>query len=932
MTKTRCSSLIVAFFASALLTSIAAGDDFVRTIWRANTFTASAQESPALAVAPNGDLTVAWSSRRQQQGRYGVYAQRFDSRGVAIGQETCLALWGKSHQTAPDLACDADGGLWAVWQSFRQDGHSSAVIARRFDARMRGADEILVNQDTRGDQSAPSVAVAPDGAALVVWTSTPSPRDATHIRGRLFSPTGQPLCDEFHVTADPTAVESVPSAAATPDGRFWVAYAVASTGGEPLGIRVRAVLRDGPTGTALNVCGAPRLSQVEPAIAATADGFVVTWHDAESDGDAYGVLARRFDAAGQPLGDAFVVNTTARGTQAGAAVAASAKGGFVVAWNSRDGDERGVFAQRFNADGNRVGGEFRLTNATEGDQALTNASGAHRLALRDDGAICAAWSGRADEADKSGVAIASVSPQPRDPALPIGIVAGMTPAAGRSEQAAAQPHEPPTFDPDMVQQRDEGDIAMADFGFTAIVNTGWTPPDPHMAVGPNHVVVMTNGAIAAFNKLGVLQFQDEIEDSFGFWGSVGATGFVFDPEVLYDELSGRFFAMAAEGFEPAGTSHVLIAVSDDSDPNGTWYKYRFSTAALAGDLFDSPNIAVDANVLYVTGDGFGISSNYPVYTFDKASLLAGLPPVVQKSTTLSTSTQSAGMPPVSFDNPPALYMIEHKEAGSNTSVRLIALTNPLTTITFTTFTLTVPAYSPPGDPVQMGTTNRPETFDARFWSVAYRDGYLWATHHINDPVKVRWYQIKMNGWPTSGMNPALVQSGDVVPASGVYGFFSSITADANQNAALCFSRSSSSSFIGMATAFRLATDAAGTFRTPVTQQTSTAAYTFAARWGDYSAIEVDPADGRSFWAHHEYAIGNNWRTWVAHVIPPFSLGDMNCDGAVNGFDVDPYVLALTDPDAYEATYPDCNILLGDINGDGSVNGFDVDGFVGLLGG
>ncbi len=57
---------------------------------------------------------------------------------------------------------------------------------------------------------------------------------------------------------------------------------------------------------------------------------------------------------------------------------------------------------------------------------------------------------------------------------------------------------------------------------------------------------------------------------------------------------------------------------------------------------------------------------------------------------------------------------------------------------------------------------------------------------------------------------------------------------------------------------------------------------------------------------------------------------MNCDGAVNAFDIDPFVLALTDPTAYAAAFPDCDYLLADINGDGAVNASDIDPFVALL--
>ncbi|QOJ15564.1 MAG: hypothetical protein HRU75_13350 [Planctomycetia bacterium] len=62
----------------------------------------------------------------------------------------------------------------------------------------------------------------------------------------------------------------------------------------------------------------------------------------------------------------------------------------------------------------------------------------------------------------------------------------------------------------------------------------------------------------------------------------------------------------------------------------------------------------------------------------------------------------------------------------------------------------------------------------------------------------------------------------------------------------------------------------------------------------------------------------------------FPLGDMNCDGLVNNFDIDAFVLALLDAAAYAAEYPGCNILNGDINGADGLNNFDIDPFVELL--
>ncbi len=57
-------------------------------------------------------------------------------------------------------------------------------------------------------------------------------------------------------------------------------------------------------------------------------------------------------------------------------------------------------------------------------------------------------------------------------------------------------------------------------------------------------------------------------------------------------------------------------------------------------------------------------------------------------------------------------------------------------------------------------------------------------------------------------------------------------------------------------------------------------------------------------------------------------GDLNCDGAVDVFDIDPFVLALTDPAGYAAAYPDCPREHADCNGDGAVDAFDVRGMRG----
>ncbi|QOJ14756.1 MAG: autotransporter-associated beta strand repeat-containing protein [Planctomycetia bacterium] len=72
---------------------------------------------------------------------------------------------------------------------------------------------------------------------------------------------------------------------------------------------------------------------------------------------------------------------------------------------------------------------------------------------------------------------------------------------------------------------------------------------------------------------------------------------------------------------------------------------------------------------------------------------------------------------------------------------------------------------------------------------------------------------------------------------------------------------------------------------------------------------------------------DNRLIYLDYTAGPQVPGDMNCDGAVNNFDIDPFVLALIAPGTYAAEFPQCDPLLGDVNDDGALNNFDIDAFV-----
>jgi hypothetical protein len=71
---------------------------------------------------------------------------------------------------------------------------------------------------------------------------------------------------------------------------------------------------------------------------------------------------------------------------------------------------------------------------------------------------------------------------------------------------------------------------------------------------------------------------------------------------------------------------------------------------------------------------------------------------------------------------------------------------------------------------------------------------------------------------------------------------------------------------------------------------------------------------------------------VTFTVALHATGDMNCDCVVNFDDINPFVLALSDPAAYSAAYPDCDILNADCDHDGDVDFDDMNPFIALLSG
>lgn len=457
-------------------------------------------------------------------------------------------------------------------------------------------------------------------------------------------------------------------------------------------------------------------------------------------------------------------------------------------------------------------------------------------------------------------------------------------------------------------------------GFVGIAQTEWSPPDPSIAVGPDHIVEVVNAAIAFYEKdSGAQIFSTHLgtPGSPGFFEPVGAnSNFVFDPKCFYDHKAERFVVVALE--HNSNDSWIDIAVSDDSDPNGIWYKYRTPSIIQVGSStywVDYPGFGFDDNAWYVTGNLFllnGSGSGFAGQLFrvyNKAPMLNGDPVTFSDlAPDNGASLQVAQM----FGDAPQCYFVSRQNSSA---LRVWTINNPLTSPSWQRVSVTQlsNASGPSQDAPNPG-GGLISTLDGRIMNVHYRDGNLYAAHAIDGAPGItvsRWYHIDMNGWPSSGNNPSLVQQGEITGDSGQHYYFPAIYSDRSDNVGMIMSRSSSSEYASVQVSGRFPTDPLGTMSSPI--QLAIGDRTADGRWGDYLDIAMDPDDDKTFWIVGMYRKSFGWQTWIDQFTIELPCpADLDFNGELNFFDISLYI------GSFNAQVPSA-----DLNNDGVFNFFDI---------
>jgi hypothetical protein len=317
------------------------------------------------------------------------------------GPEFRVNSYTTSEQYRPRVSVEADGEFVVAWQSYSQDGDDYGVFGQAYhDDGSRRGNEFRATTATLDRQERP--VVAHDGNEFVVaWASYGQDGDGFGVFARRFDKDGTPIGAPFLVNTYTTGYQKVTSVAkdrtAGSRGAFvvvWTDYAqdygnVMARRYDENGVARGGEFRVNVFTTDLQTGG--RVGMAD-------DGrFVIVWSSYGQDGASHGVFARRFDASGNPLGGDLQVNTTTSGDEYPQGVAVTRDGRFVVVWHQVDGDGTGVFGRPFNSAGQPQAVEFRANTFTLGDQGLAS------VAINARGDFAVAWQSAGQDLSGSGV-------------------------------------------------------------------------------------------------------------------------------------------------------------------------------------------------------------------------------------------------------------------------------------------------------------------------------------------------------------------------------------------------------------------------------------------------------------------------------------------------------------------------------------------------
>ncbi len=421
---------------------------------------------------------------------------------------------------------------------------------------------------------------------------------------------------------------------------------------------------------------------------------------------------------------------------------------------------------------------------------------------------------------------------------------------------------------------------------------GSVPPDPELAVGPNHMIAVVNVAVAIYNKSGTAVLGPTAAENL-FTQPACKSG-LYDPNVVYDEEANRWILAYDKGaFSSVGGYCMLVSFS--GDPTGSWYEYFFNFNSPSTWL-DFPHAGVGDNYIFMGANMFSMGGLFiegRIYAFNKANLYAGnAVTAIQRGLGTDRSTpqplrlhgHSTGTWP-NYGN--LHYFLTDPFNGRN--YHLIAW-NPATAAMDVVANIDLGNSGQAVSVPQAGSSGRMMANDWRPVDFEYRNGFGWIVQTVScNPGGgvvncIRWAQINLSN---GSIGPAGMGT---YGSDGMYRFFPDLAVNHCNDMVVGYTRSSSSTFPSIWVTGRQSSNPNGVLQAEAQLKAGDTFYTAfdssPRRWGDYTGMTIDP-NGRTFWYLGQYSkntgnVNGRWGTYIGSfsypsctVGPPPDLTDSN---------------------------------------------------------
>ena len=446
-------------------------------------------------------------------------------------------------------------------------------------------------------------------------------------------------------------------------------------------------------------------------------------------------------------------------------------------------------------------------------------------------------------------------------------------------------------------------------GSTFGVNSSFLPPDANGAIGPGRFMEFINGTVAVYNKTNGASVQRK--SNAAFWADAGliisSDALTTDPRVIYDPVSQRWFATQVDfngnAADPtAEANNFLLAVSTTASPTGTWKGFKFQADPDNGFFADFPTLGLDGNAVYISGD-FYSTGEMPegpgLVSIPKSDLLSATPTVANRHWFGVMDAVVRGevmQPAICFDGSESGGILTIGDIGTDSDPHSNVVWSAVQNAGGLSPTLSAPTdifvlpYEVPDNP-DLGVPNfavlQPDgsttllANDARLSAKVYAvDGVLYAVHNteLNGRIAIRWYRIR-------AADHLLLEQGTIADAN-LDLFFPSIAANQYGVVVIGCNGSGVGTYVSSYAYAGETKNGKTTFGEGILLKAGVGSYhdineiladllgdpVSPSRWGDYSAMSIDPADPTRFWTIQTYPsatdpdTGGTWSTQITEIV------------------------------------------------------------------